>query len=231
MVATADSLIGRGLYTPSEAALYARLPSATMRRWLYGNTMGQAALRPECGPGGEKVVTFLDFVQALAVREIRTQHKIALNKIRDAVDRAEDQYGVTHPFARRHTTYLLGREILVQVDVESIDSLTQVSGKRANQTVMRPIVELYLKDLAFGADGLAELYQAYAWRDRMVVMDPRHRFGEPIVADSGYTAQSLWQASITEGGFEAAAEAYGVEPEDVEVAYRYYDHLQGKPAA
>jgi len=88
-----------------------------------------------------------------------------------------------------------------------------------------PIAELYLTRLEFGADGLACQFRAWGDVDNPIIMNPRRRFGEPIVASCGYTAQALWEASIVEGGLESAAKAYRVKPEEVAIACDCYDHL------
>jgi uncharacterized protein (DUF433 family) len=177
----------------------------------------------------EKRVTFLDFVQTLAIRSIRIAHKVPLQKIREAVDRASQHYQIDFPFARRHTTYLDGKEILI--DLPERGSLVELSGKTPHQTVMRPIVEVYMKDLGWGAGGLASNYKAFEWHQLAIMMNPRRRFGEPVVEACGHTARTLWEACTAEGSVEAAAEAYGVESDHVELAYRYFDLLQGRTAA
>src|SRR5690349_307789 len=96
--------LGVGIYTVAEAAFYARVHPTTLHRWLYGTADGEAVLRPEIED--EKIVTFVDFVEALAVRAIRLEHKLSLSKIRQAVKVATDTYGVLHPLAREHITYL-----------------------------------------------------------------------------------------------------------------------------
>ena len=74
-----------------------------------------------------RVVTFLDFVQALAIRAIRQHHHISLDKIRTAIDRAENEFKVQWPLARKHTIYLLGRDI--QIVLEAGGHPVQVTGK------------------------------------------------------------------------------------------------------
>ena len=221
--------LGVGLYTPGEAALYSRLAVTTMMRWLRGENGGHAVLRPEAGADAERSVTFLDFVQLLAIHDIRTQHRLPLQKIREAVRRAEDEYQLNHPLARRHVTFLLGDEIVILP--EGSEDLVQVTGRQKHQMVMRRIVEVYLKDLTFGEDGLAVAYKAFRWLDVQIEMDPKRRFGEPLVKSCGYTAQALWEAAKAEGSIEAAAEAYGVQPIEVEAAFRYFNLLEGKAAA
>lgn len=200
-----------------------------MTRWLHGGNGSEQVLRSQLSVGDERIITFLDFVQALAVHDIRNQKKISLQKIREAIRLAEDKYHIEYPLARRHTTYLLGDDIYIQP--EGCKDLVQVTGRQKHQMTMKKVVEIYLVDLTFGEDGLAVAYDAFKWHGIPIRMNPKHRFGEPMVTTCGYTAQSLWEAAKTEGSIEAAAEAYGVEPADVEAAFRYYDFLQGKTTA
>ena len=55
----------------------------------------------------ERWVTFLDFVQSMAIRDIRIAHPhIHLDKIRETVDMAKSKFKIDYPFARKHTTKL-----------------------------------------------------------------------------------------------------------------------------
>jgi uncharacterized protein (DUF433 family) len=234
MVAAADNLLGVGIYTPSEAALYARVPAATLVRWIFGNKMGDPVLRRQLidNRPDEKVVTFLDFVQALAVRVMRVQYQIPLDTIRKAIETARESYQVQYPLAMKHTTYLYGRDVVIKVG----DKIVQVSpGEHKHGLMLKEIVEIYMRDLSWDARGLAASYRAFSVaigkRSYEVSMNPTVRFGEPMVSSSGYSAQALWEAATTEGSVEAAARAYGVAPEEVEVACRYYDHIQLNTAA
>lgn len=227
MISSAN-MLGVGLYTPAEAAMYARIPTSTMNRWVFGDGRGGAVVNSVFGPD-QKIVTFLDFVQSLAIRDIRKQHRIGLSEIRKAVDLAENMFGVKYPFARRHTTYVLGKDLLIQL--EGHENLVQLTGKHKKQLVMKPIAELFMTDVGFSDDGLAELYTAFEWKTSKVLINPDIRFGEPMVVGTGYTARALAEAAVIEGGFEAAARIYGVPKEAVEVAYRYMDHIEQKTAA
>jgi hypothetical protein len=64
-----------------------------------------------------------------------------------------------------------------------------------------------------------------------VVLNPHFRFGEPVIMPGGYTAEALWNATNTEGGIDAAAEAYGVTVPEVTLANRYFDALLADRAA
>ena len=225
MVAASSDLLGIGLYTPEEASLYARVSARMLRRWLFGTSASEPAIRPQmAAKQDQKIVTFLDFVQAMAVRAVRQAHRVPLQKIREAIDKAENEYGLPYPFARRHTTYLFGSELVIKLKE---DEYVQASGKGARNRLITKVVELYIKDLGFDPNGLAQAYSAFTWHDWEIRMNPHVRFGEPLVTSCGYSARALWEAYQSEGSFEAAAEAYGVKSGEVEAASRYFDNILG----
>lgn len=211
---------GLGIYSPEEAAFYARIPATTMKRWIAENDVIRKA--PE-----EMPITFIDFVQALAIRTIRARHRVSLQKIRAAVEAARER-GVTDIFARRHTTYWDGHEIHVQ---EQDGNFLQLTGRNIDQKSWKPIVELYMRDLTYGEDGLACHYDAFSWKGCEIEIRPAERFGEPMMKSCGYTARVLWEACESEGSVEGAARAFGVTEVEAECAARYYDHLSNKIAA
>lgn len=227
MVASNTNLLGVGIYTPAEAAYYARVPTQTMTRWVHGDRRGDPVVHAQLEGTQERVVTFLDFVQALAVRAIRREFKIPLGKIREAVEQARTRYSVDYPFAMPHKTFLFDHDIHIEL---LRLTLVQVSGKQKGQMVAREIAEPYMVDLTY-ADDLACRYYAYSYGTRQVIIDPARRFGQPFVEPCRCSVQSLLGAYRSEGSPEAAAKAYGVEEDDVLFAIRYEDHLQGTAAA
>lgn len=205
-----------------------------MSRWLYG-TNGKPVFTPEYGHAetGQREVSFLDFVQALSVRAIRTQHNVSLAKIREAVEYAEKR-GFKYPFARYgHKTYLVDKgrskgDIVLKID----DKLLLASGKQKSQMLMKPIIEIHLQSLEFDPlTGFANRYTAFKAVDRNIVMDPHRRFGEPMVEGVGYSALALWEAARNEGGIKEAAQAYGVDEKDVIASCLYFDYLLGDSAS
>ena len=228
VTATKDDILGLGIYTPAEAAFYARVHTSTLKRWIHGNRSGLPVVDAQLAGDPERTITFLDFVQALAIRSIRRDMKISLQKIRDAVELAKDKYQVQYPFAMKHKTFVFGDEILIEIETHG---LVRMSGTLKRQHVMKAIAEPYLQDVSFGADMLAQAYKAFEHQDRRIVMDPKKRLGQPVITGCRYTAGALWHAYRTEGSVTAAAKAYGVEQADVDLAIRYYDYLLGPLAA
>ncbi len=235
MVTASDKeLMNVGLYTPAEAAFYARVHTSTMTRWVHGNRIGKPVLRAQRKDDPDKTVTFLDFVQALAIRAIRRDYKMPLEKIRKAVTHMRDRYGIPYPFAMRgHKTYFFGNEIHIELAgaPDTKRRLVQVSGSGKDQLAFREIAELYMEQLEFTAKGLAASYRAYEHGGLEIIMDPTRRLGQPFIKSCHYGVQVLMDAYRAEGGVNAAALAYGVQPKEIELAIRWSDYLAGSTAA
>lgn len=231
MTVATESLLGIGLYTPAEAALYARVHVQTMNRWLFGDRRGEAVLTPQLAGDDQRFVTFLDFVQSLSVRQIRIDLEVPLPKIRQAINNARERYGVDYPLAMDHTTYLYGGELIIRQGRETEEEYTQISGKEAHHKMIQKVVRVYMKDLTFDPNGLANNYTAYTYEQVKVSMNPHFRFGEPLIRSCGHTARLLWESARAEGSVEAAAAEYGITPDEVEAGYRYYESLQIPRAA
>jgi uncharacterized protein (DUF433 family) len=213
---------GSGLYTLREAARYARMQPITLTRWFKGDDYCKRVLRVE----DSKIITFLDFVQALAIHDLRAFYHIPLKHIREAADRAFNEFGIAHPFAYKHTTYLFDGKLWIQP--EGIP-LIQIAGRERGQIGLTPIIENFSKDVAFDPEtSFAMSYKAferaYASGTHKITMNPKLRFGEPLLDDVGYTPEALFEAAKIEGR-EATAKNYGVTEDQVQICIDYFDHL------
>src|SRR5258708_1985764 len=109
MSAAILKFVDTGLYSVAEAAIYARVPTALMARWVFGNKSGRGVIDQQV-ENDEKLVSFLDLIQTLAIREIRLQRRVSLSKFREAIQFAKKTLKLSFPFARRHCTYWNGEE-------------------------------------------------------------------------------------------------------------------------
>ncbi|MBN2447218.1 MAG: hypothetical protein JXO22_10855 [Phycisphaerae bacterium] len=231
-ISTGNNLLGLGIYTPAEAAHYARVTTQMMTRWIHGTRTAAAVVCAQLPDDDERTVTFLDFVQALTIRAIRRERNVPLQKIREAVATATEHYNVPYPFAVQHRTFLYDNDIHIELPTKSPghQTVTQISGQLKGQTLIREIAEPHLEDLSFSG-GLASCYKAFEAQGRNITLDPTRRFGQPMVDNCDYSVAALLHAYQTEGSVRAAAEALGVSNDDVLMAIRYDDHLRGNSAA
>ena len=225
MATTLQKYLGHGLYTLPEAAMYARVSTQKMARWLFGSGTGESVLTPQFDPS-EKQVSFLDLVQTLAIREIRIMKKVSLPKIRNAIKVAEKTFGLNYPFARKHCAYLLGDDLVLEPPPG--DELYEIE-RYQGQGAFR-FVEGYLENLTFSKCGLANLYNIYKFANVQIVMNPKVHFGEPMLP-SGYSAATICDAIKAEGGVPEAAKVYGIPVQEADAAYKFFVEHLGKSAA
>ncbi|HVT90596.1 MAG TPA: helix-turn-helix domain-containing protein [Tepidisphaeraceae bacterium] len=227
-IATDNNILADGLYTVDQAAHLARLSPRSLRRWLDGEGEKEAAVDRRFPSNELNALSFVDLVQALAIRSIRNAGTLSLQKIRLAIQEA-NKFGITYPFARQHTTFLFRDDIVIDV----AGQLIQITGQYRRQQLIRPVVELYLKDLTFDPEsGLASEWVPLrdAKDDRRIVIKPTLQYGAPVVMNCGYTVNSLVTAVDSEGSPKAAADMYDVPEDDVIFALRYEDMLAGTAA-
>ncbi len=230
MATKTHKYLGTGLYTIAEAALYCRVSTSMMTRWIFGTKAGRSVISPEF-ESKERFVTFLDLVQTLAIREIKEQADVPLIKFRQAIEFAKKNYCLDHIFARNHFTYLYDEELIIKPSADT-NEYVDASGKNRGQGRLQ-FVEMYMRDLNYSPDGLAHKYEifksAHGISPVIITLDPHVRFGEPLLP-SGYTALTIRNAIKTEGSIENTAEAYGISIDEVEAAYRFGDYLSKRAA-
>lgn len=215
--------LGTGLFTIAEAAMYARVSTRLISRWIYGTKSAEPVISPEYGDD-DKVVSFLDFVQTLAIREIRNTENIPLQKIRQAVKLAKSKYGMEYPFAMRNVTFWDGNEIVICPTGDEYGPIIQASGRQQGQQYFR-FMWGYMDKLEFRNGNLCDLYDIFAHKKTTIKMDPKIRFGEPIIP-SGYSASYIWDAIHVEKGVENVSKIYQIPLQEVEAVNRFYvDYL------
>ena len=231
----APQLIGVGLYTPREAARFTKLRTGTFNRWFYGDAQGQPALKPRFDSTAEdRVVTFWDLIQALAVRRVRTSpmgKRISLQHIRDVVGECEGM-GITSPFARRHTLYWFSDRLILRTDDSRTGGEQYIglsAGVDKDQLYHGAIIRPYLEDVYYGSDKMARRWTALSSANYRVVLDSDRRFGMPIIEPDGVLVSALVDAIESEGSTQQAARAFDIKPEAIDLAIKYQEYLS--PAA
>jgi len=243
----ARDMLGVGIYSPAEAALYARVQTQLVTRWLYGTARDEPVIQPQLGED-EKTVSFLDFVQAMAIRQIRNEARIPMSKVREAYLRARADFGVEYPFALDHTR--IGRfgppdkpkyqDIWICIDPDDKQSrkFFQLTGKKFGSQLIGEVVLTYAERLTYNDAHLATEFIAWpaaspsvVQSTQQILMNPDVRFGEPYLSESGYTASTLYDAYRCEGSIEQVADLYEVSPDDVRMSIDYFDYLKPPTAA
>lgn len=221
---THDERFTAPLYTAAEAARFLGVPTSTLVTWAKGYVR-----RPPGRPPvhGERIVTsadaprnfptipFVGLAEGMVLAAFRSAG-VSLQHIRRAVTILEDEIGVEYALASRRL-YSDGAVILFDyADAHGDDELGGLTEVVSRQRVFSPVVREYLTRIEYGRDGWARLLVSPATRDRVVVVDPRRAFGQPIFVHGAAPVESVvsrWKAGES---IEHVAEDFGVPASDVE---------------
>jgi hypothetical protein len=218
-----------GAYTPAQVSALAGVESpAKVRRWLLGDTMGQAALEAFYGTESG-VLSFIDLIQIVALQRIRKHRDVPLPRLRDAMRRAKEEYGIDFALARRHRLLKFGRELVLELGEET-KQFVQLTGRHRANLLIPKVVEPILKQVAYDPrDGRASRWMPMRGAGCAVVLSPEFNMGAPVVSPGNVGVQALCDVAEGEGSPLRAAVMFGVGVEEVRLAVRFRNRI-GKAA-
>ncbi|MGH3940295.1 MAG: DUF433 domain-containing protein [Pseudonocardiaceae bacterium] len=231
---------GTPLYTVPETARYLDVPASTLTIWMHGYRRRSANRRqvvgvpvltalPKTGRRSPSI-PFIGLAEGLVLTAMR-RSGVPLQRIRPALARLEEQFGLRHALASKRL-YTDGAEILFDYAETGSDSTAARAARdlvvvRNDQRVFNEIVEAYLRRIDFGADGYARLIQLPAYEIAEVVVDPARGFGQPIFARGGVRLEDALALFRAGESLDVVAEEYGIPREHLEDAVR----IATRPAA
>ncbi|MCG2632847.1 hypothetical protein L6654_40370 [Bradyrhizobium sp. WYCCWR 13023] len=223
------SMIGLGLYSPSEAAALTNVPAPRIRRWLTGHQVGEktypALWRSQLEKfevdGDQLYLSFLDLVQ-LRVADAFIREGVSAQKVRRAVEYGSKIVASDYPFASaRFRTD--GRTIVLHVLQDDGDEKL-IDLFKSGQYLMQKVIEPSLKNLEFNEADIATRWWPLG-KNKGVVVDPARQFGQPIDDASGVPTSVLAEAVQAEGSEAKAAKRYMVPVASVHRAVAFQQKL------
>ncbi len=213
-------------YSLGEAARYLDLPTATLRYWVLGGPyktkqgVKRAAPVIRLADSAERLLSFLNLVEAHVLDALRRHHDVSLPKVRTALDYL-GRKGVCpngHPLA----------DPALQTDgldlfVDRYGAL--INASKAGQTAMRTMLMAHLHRIDRNPTGApVRLYPFTRKHDtdepRVVMMDPRVQYGRPVLVGSGIPTSVIAERYKAGECIQDLAADYGREPKDIEEAIR-----------
>jgi uncharacterized protein (DUF433 family) len=172
--------------------------------------------------GHEQVLGFHDLLELRTVARF-VDHGVSLRVIRATIDVAREYLGAYPLQSRRFVTD--GRKIFMEAVERSGEDpkLLDIRGRQfAIDAVIRPSL---IDGIEYSNDS-----RALRWfpvpKKRLIVLDPRVQFGEPIVAETGIPTDTLASAYRAEGeSAERVARLYRVTPQAVKAAVAFEHRL------
>jgi uncharacterized protein (DUF433 family) len=219
---TSSRLIGLGIYTPAEAALYTGIAAKDIRRWMFGYTSDgithPGLWTPELAFSEENLLGFHDLLEVRFVHAFR-KHGVSLQAIRLASKQASEIFDQQYPFTcKRFQTD--GRSIFATVFDETGDEaiLDLVKRQYAFRQVIGP--SLY-EGIDYAGEGSAQRWYPVK-RSKTIVLDPNRNFGKPVLTATGIDTAAIYQAYLSEDeNLQRVAALYEIKPSAVQAAVAY----------
>lgn len=215
-------LIGVGVYTPAEAALYTGIPAKDIRRWVFGyrsDGIDHAGLwNTELAHEDERLLGFHDLLEIRFVHAFR-KHGVSLQAIRAASKQAKELFDQKYPFTcRRFQTD--GKDIFATVLDETGDETILDLAKR--QYAFKQVIGPSLYDgIEYTGDGYAERWFPIP-RSKAVVLDPGRGFGKPILSEHGIDTATIYHAYLAEDqNAKRVAALFEIRTAAVEAAIKF----------
>ena len=193
-----EVLIGRGIYSVSEAARLSGVQPARIRRWVRGYSFSSGSGTRSSPPAfdgdlkpihGAIALSFLDLIEIRFV-DAFLRAGVGWPTLRRARREASRLIGSEHPFCT-NTFCTDGKRIFA--DMAKIRDEPGIVEVIVRQHYFEAIVRPILVGLEFTPDDMLMRWWPLGAR-RQVVLDPTRGFGTPIVNREGVPTDVLFQA-------------------------------------
>jgi len=211
-------------YSIAEAAHYLQIPQATLRSWVIGRHYkagGEKRLfKPLLIPADAKqhLLSFFNLVEAHVLNALRQRHRIALAKVRSALDYLKIHFPSAHPLADRG------------FQTDGADVFLQRYGQLINlsqegQLAMRSVIAEHLRRVERDASGRAAKLYLFTGTPRpeaakVVVVDPQVSFGRPVLVGTGIATAVIAQRYKAGESIAELADDYDRSQSEIEEAIR-----------
>lgn len=215
-------LIGKGVYSFSDASRLTGLKSSRVREWFTPRSSSAISSIFESDFSGQTeqhLISFLDLVDVFVAGQLR-EHGVSLQTLRKVYATLEIESGYDHPFGRRE---LLtdGKNIFVAgLDKNGQD---EVFDALTRQKAFPRIILPFLRTLDYASDSNL----ARRWKiDKGIVIDPDICFGQPVVESKGIPTHIIAKAMEANNmDAHVVADWYGMQSAQVKSAYNFERRL------
>jgi len=220
------SRLGVGVYSIAEVARLVEMPYSTARAWyIEKNRQASQILHTDyAGVDGQFVVSFLDLIDANAVRQFRSAN-VSFAIIRRSYEILSEQLSTSHPFAHSDLD-TDGKRILVDASAQIGDaSLSDVIDRQGFFYEMRN----RLKHVEYD-EGTKLASRWPIFKD--VLIDPDVAYGKPAI-DGTSTLTSVISRQYFANGEDAelVADLFSVSESQVLNAMRFERSIWNRQAA
>ena len=206
------------IYTVPVAAGLVRVLESTLRSWVCGRSYpvveGRRQARAVIQAPKPGYLSFTNLVEAHVLAAMRRDYRLKLDTVRRAVGYVKRELGVDHPLAREEF-----KTDGVELFVERLGRLISASG--GGQFAMRAAIDCRLERVEYKEHRALRLFPLQRQdQPKVVVVDPRRAFGQPVLAGTGIPTAVIHERFHAGESISHLADDYGIDLELIEEALR-----------
>jgi uncharacterized protein (DUF433 family) len=212
MATVSSTLMGRGIYDPTEVARLVRVHPETISRWTTGK-------RPLVAPRFGKFFDFEDLVSLLVIGQL-WRRDVPTDEIRKGVEGLAEELGVERPLAHADAPERLatvGRAFFA-----NFGEWADVG--KGFQLAFMPMIAPVLKPLEYDSDGMANL-----WRPlERVTATPVVQTGTPCIESTRIPTATIDGLVRAGEDVEDIAFDYDIEVDQIKAALEFEEALRDR---
>lgn len=211
--------LGMGIYTIPDMALIFRLPNWKVNRWV--NKIWDEKLGKEYKTKYSWNIDLTRAVNFYTLVELHTFYQLNMagvksTKILEAHKILSNQYSTKYPFAKSQVLRGIrteGRYVLFDdgKNLYSLDATLQFN---------LDLVRQFFKNLDFDDGNLASRFWPIG-KNKSIVCDPHHQFGQPIIEGTNVLAETIFEMHQAGDSVKFLANTYRLKPYQIEHAIEY----------
>lgn len=209
-------------YTIAEAGRYLKIPSPTVRSWVVGRDYPKGSGKGRFSPvvalpdHPSRQLSFQNLIELAALRALRTEHEFKLSAVREALNYARQELGVSDLLASKKL-YARPGELFLQHYGQLI------SLNRAGQLGIKAILDGLVKRIDWERNLPCRFFPPLPNRveARTVVIDPRVSFGRPVIARVGVSTGVIVDRINAGESPQEVATDYGASADEIMDALAY----------
>jgi uncharacterized protein (DUF433 family) len=215
------NILGRGVYSLTEAAKLAQLRPGRVRDWFRSRDSlagGPVFQSDYPSVGDDRAISFLDLIEVYIAGRLReATPPVSLQHIRKVHKRLSTDTGESHPFCGREIYHSSGKIFTRPLDDDAgliIEPLT-------DQSYINKVIMPFLEKIEY--DHITNLAKIWHIAEGVLV-DPARCFGKPIVGEVGIATRVLaaaYEANARDA--KRVADWYEIEPNHVIAAVKFED--------
>lgn len=209
-------------YTYTEAARATSVPPTTIAAWVRGQSYARKKDRAFFKPvihrpdPHDTRLSFNNLLEVYALRSLRDYHDVKLEKVRQALDHAEQHFDIPR--------LLISSQLRTNGGDLFLDSYFDlVTLAPSIQHSIRSVLRQYLERVNFDdGPGLSPTSRIPHNTDRkLILVSPLIAFGRPIIKRLGVSTAAIAERINAKENEAAVLEDYGLEPDEFDEALAY----------